>query len=162
MLSRIFPQQIDNTYRGYWLAIWLLVPLVLAKMAMGANSYFNTRYVIQGPDNIPLQSYNTDAQEMLVFMYQAWGLGLFLIAALGLLALIRYRAMVSLMYLVLTIENVGRSAFQLADALLTATSSGKLSFSATINLAFIAALIIGFALSLATKADAIGHRERRT
>jgi len=30
MLSRIFPAQIDNNYRGYRLAIWLLVPIALA------------------------------------------------------------------------------------------------------------------------------------
>ncbi len=158
MLKRIFPRQIDNTFRGYWLAVGLLVPLVLVKMIMGANTLFNTRDVIQSADNIPLQSYSADAQQMLVFMFQAWGLGLFLMASLGLLALIRYRAMVPLMYLVLTVENVGRKALLLADPLLTATSSGTPSIGAMVNLALIAALLTGFALSLATRADALEHR----
>lgn len=37
MFERIFPRQFDNTYRGYWLAVWILVPLVLAKLAMGIS-----------------------------------------------------------------------------------------------------------------------------
>lgn len=148
MLSRLFPKHIDNVYRGHWFAIWLLAPLALVKMILGANTFFNTRTVIESADGIPLQSYSEGAQQILIFMYQSWGLGLFLMAALALLALIRYRAMTPLMYLLLTLENVGRTARQADNLIQIATSSGTPSAGAIINLTFIATLVFGLALSL--------------
>lgn len=35
MLTRLFPEQIDNHHRGHVLAIWLLVPLALVKFLIG-------------------------------------------------------------------------------------------------------------------------------
>ncbi len=32
MLTRIFPRAFDNHYRGYRIAIWLFVPLVLIRL----------------------------------------------------------------------------------------------------------------------------------
>ena len=51
----------------------------------------------------------------------SWALGHFLMASLGLLPLLRYRTMVPLMYLVFTLENVGRKVLQLSPP--RATSS---------------------------------------
>jgi hypothetical protein len=45
MLNRIFPKKIDNNFRGHWLAIWLLVPIVVARLLIGVNSILNTRSV---------------------------------------------------------------------------------------------------------------------
>ena len=160
MWRRIFPKQIDNTYRGYKFAIWLLVPIVLVKMIMGANTMINTRDVIQGADGIPLDSYGASAARIIVVCFKSWGLGLLLMASLGLLSLVRYRAMVPLMYLVLTLENGGRKALQLANPLKIRTSSGEPSIGAMINLALLVALLIGFLLSLGRKGEAVEERER--
>ena len=160
MLSRIFPKQIDNTYGGHGLAIWLFVPILFVKMVMGANTMINTRDVIQGADQIPLDSYGAAASAIIVACFKSWGLGLFLMASLGLLALVRYRAMVPLMYLVLTLENGGRRALQFGNPFHITTSSGKPSIGTMINLALMAALLIGFALSLWWKNKADEERER--
>src|SRR5258706_660757 len=117
MLSRILPKQIDNTYRGYRLAIWLLVPIVLVNMIMGANTMINTRDVIQGADRIPLDAYGVTPARIIVNCFKSWGLGHFLMASFGLLALVRYRAMVPLMYLVFTLENGARKASSLPTPL---------------------------------------------
>src|SRR5216110_611809 len=122
MLSRIFPKQIDNTYRGYRLAIWLFVPIVLVNMIMGANTMINTRDVIQGADRIPLNSYGATPARIIVKSFKAWGLGHFLMASLGCLALLRYRTMVPLMYLVFTLENAARKALHLSNPLHITTS----------------------------------------
>lgn len=52
MFSRIFPKQIDNAFQGHWLAVWLLVPVVLVKLAMDVNSIINTRLVATSADGI--------------------------------------------------------------------------------------------------------------
>jgi hypothetical protein len=155
MLSRIFPKQIDNTYRGSRLAIWIFVPIVLVNMIMGANTMINTREVIQGADGIPLDSFGPAAAKIIVACFKSWGLGHLLMASLGLLALMRYRGMVPFLYLVFTLENGGRKALQLANPLRIFTSSGEPAIGAMINLALLTALLVGFALSLG------GKRERR-
>ena len=147
MLERIFPKQIDNTYRGYWLAVWLLVPLVLVKLAMGVNVMINTRDIIEGVDGIPLSTFDVEAQKTLVFSFQAWALELFLLAALGFLALVRYRAMIPLVYLLLLAENAGRKIISLASGSPLIAPGGP-SGAALINMTLIAALLIGFAMSI--------------
>jgi len=52
MLSRIFPAQIDNNYRGYRLAIWLLVPIVLLRGLIGFNSIFFSRTVATSAEQL--------------------------------------------------------------------------------------------------------------
>ena len=44
MLGRIFPKQIDNAYRGYKLAIWLLAAIVLLRLAMSGGTLFQTLF----------------------------------------------------------------------------------------------------------------------
>jgi hypothetical protein len=158
MLSRIFPKQIDNAYRGYRLAIWLFVPIVLVNMIMGANTMINTRDVIQGADRIPLDSYGAAAARIIVNCFKSWGLGHFLMASLGLLALVRYRTMVPLMYLVFTLENGVRKALQHSNPFHITTSSGEPMIGARINLALLTALLIGFVLSLGGRGGRIGTR----
>ena len=162
MLGHIFPKQIDNTYRGYWLAVWLLVPIVLVKTAMGLNSIINTRLVIEGADKIPLDTYGAGGAATIIFLFKAWGLCLLLLSLLGALALIRYRAMVPLVYLMLLIENAGRKVMTLLDPLPTASSSAGPSFSFTVNLALITALLIGFALSVSAPGEAAEGRKTAT
>lgn len=149
MLERIFPKQFDNTYRGYTIAIWLLVLLVLFKLLMGGGSMFNTRNVMEGADGIPLSTYGAGAAQTIMFMFRTWGLNLALLSLLGLIAIVRYRSMVPLVYLLLTIENVGRKAMTLFDPVPTVSSGdGGMPLGFLINLGLIGALLIGFALSL--------------
>ena len=157
-MDRIFPTRFDNDYRGSWLAVWLLVPLVLMKLAMGANVMINTRDVIQGVDGFPLSSFSAQAQAALVFTFQAWALGLFLLAALGLVALVRYRAMVPLVYLLLLLENGGRKLIGLlsSEPLTTSTAAAP-SIGSLINLGLIAALALGFALSLLRRGEGLSE-----
>jgi len=117
-------------------------------MIMGANIMINTRDVIRGADGIPLEVYGAEAAAIIVMCFKSWAIGHFVLASFGLLVLIRYRAMVSLMYLVLTLDGVGRMALFLADPLPVARSSGGPSIGFMINLVLAAALLIGFALSL--------------
>jgi hypothetical protein len=150
MLNRLFPRQFDNSYQGYSVAIWLLVPLVLVKLAMGANSLINTRMVAMGADKIPIDSFGPEGAATVIFLFRGWALGLLLLSLLGLVALIRYRSMIPLMFLVLGIEQVGRRVIQWMDPIPHAATSGGVSIAFTINLVLSCAVLIGFALSLAT------------
>lgn len=155
MLSRIFPRQFDNTYRGYRVAIWLFVPIVLVNLIIGANTMLNTRELLQA-EGIPLASYDDAPVRVILKGFKSWGLGHVLLYSLGLLALLRYRAMVPLMYLVFTLENLGRKVVQSSNPFQVMTKSGELSIGAMINLTLLATLVVGFALSLGGRRDRAG------
>src|SRR5665213_3048103 len=104
MLTRIFPQRLDNHFDGYRLAIWLLVPVVILKLVIGGNSMINTRHVATTADGIPLASFNAGGAQAVVSLFALLGLFQFLLGAQGVLVLIRYRAMIPLMYLLLIVQ----------------------------------------------------------
>ncbi|MBI1212125.1 MAG: hypothetical protein GC190_11725 [Alphaproteobacteria bacterium] len=154
MLSRIFPKQFDNNYRGNKLAILLLAPIVLFKLTMGAtaaglNPWVSTRSVATDADGFRLDTFGEEAASIVVFLFASWGLGLLVLCSLGVVVLVRYRAMIPLMYLLLSIEQFGRMAIQLASPIVKAVETGQHSLGFFVNWGFTAALVIGLLLSLA-------------
>lgn len=153
MLSRLFPKQIDNDYRGHVVAIWLLVPLVLIKLLQGGsvagfNPWATSRFILETADGVPIDTYDVGAASHLVFLFAAWGLNIFLFGILSAIALIRYRAMIPLIYLLMLAEQIGRKWQSMTHLGVPLIPAG-LSASALINTAFTAVMVIGLALSLA-------------
>ena len=156
MLTNLFPRQVDNGYRGHVVAIWLLLPLALVKLLQGANvagllGTANTRRILEGVDRVPVSTFPPEAASHLLFLFAAWGLGIFTLGLLALIVLVRYRAMVPLMFLVLLIEQGGRmvlSSIHLGRPLVSLAASP----ANLINWAFLLIIVIGFALSLSGRA----------
>ncbi|HEV2561869.1 MAG TPA: hypothetical protein VGT78_06985 [Rhizomicrobium sp.] len=150
MLDRIFPPQFDNNYRGHWLAIWLFVPLVLARLAMGTNSIINTRMVATTADGVPLDSYGAAGAEAVIALFALSGFFLLLLALQGVVVLIRYRSMIPFMYLLLLIQQLGNRALILAHPIAkSGVHTAKLG--SAFVLAILAITIAGFVLSLLHK-----------
>lgn len=147
MLGRIFPKQFDNFYRGHWLAIWLLVPIVLLRLVIGANSILNTRLVATTADGIPLDSFGAAGAEAVIALFALLGLYFVLLALLGILVLIRYRAMIPLMYLLLLAQQLGGRVLGLLHPIARSGASSAQLGSALI-LGILAATVLGFVLSL--------------
>ncbi len=152
MLTRLFPKHIDNHYRGHVLAIWLLVPLALMKVLQGANvagllGTGNSRQVLEAVDHVPVSTYPAEAASHLVFLFAAWGVGIFVLGLLGIIVLLRYRAMIPLMYLLLLIEQVGRKALSTIhlDRPFVSLAASPANL---INWGFLVAMAIGFLVSL--------------
>lgn len=151
MLTRVFPQQIDNDYRGRVLAVWLLVPLVLLKLLQGANvAWGNSRQVLETADQVPVGTFPAEAASHLVFLFASWGLGIFVLGLLGTIVLVRYRAMIPLTYLLLLIEQLGRKALSAIHL-----DRPLVSFAASpanlVNWAFLLVIVVGFLLSLSRR-----------
>lgn len=53
MLSRLLPKQIDNDYRGYRFAIWLLGAILLLRLGMSYGALFDPRDMIRNADSSP-------------------------------------------------------------------------------------------------------------
>ena len=154
MLSRLLPKQFDNIYQGYRLALWLLAPLVTVKFLMGLNvtglnPLISNRDVLKTADGIPLDTFTAEAATSVVFLFSSWGLGLLLLGSLGAVALLRYRAMIPLMYLVLAIEQLGRMGLAQANGVEREVGAGGVTPGTLINGGLAVALVVGLVLSLA-------------
>lgn len=157
MFSRLFPRQIDNAYRGSRLAIALFTLFVLMKAIISINSLANTRSVATGADAIPLESYGEGGAAAVLSLFALHSLGQLMLVLLSALVLVRYRAMIPLMFLLLLVEHVGRRMLLLAYPI--ARSEGP-PIGLYINLGLLALLVLGLALSLLERRRAA--KEART
>lgn len=152
MFGGVFPKQFDNNYRGHVLAIWILIPLALMKFFQGGsvaglNPWTTSRNILETADRVPVDTFPAEAASHLVFVFGAWGLGVFVLGLLAIIVLVRYRAMIPLMYLLLLIEQAGRKALSMVH-LDRPFVSLELSAANLINWGFLLAIVLGFLLSL--------------
>jgi hypothetical protein len=151
MLSRIFPKQFDNEYRGYWLAVWIFLLVILQRVAHGLQSIIIARQTLIGADGIPVDKYTNGGAETVIAIYAVLGIYLLALPLLGLIALIRYRSMIPLMYLLFIALQIGA---RVSNALHPIARPDGPSLGFTINLIIFVLMLIGFALSLQDRASA--------
>lgn len=148
MTSRTFgpllPREVDNDYRGHKAALWLLALLLLMKVSMSVNSIFNGRLVASSADGIPLDTFTAAGAQTVVSLFATLGLSQLMICLLGILVLVRYRALMPLLFSLLLLEYVGRRLISLyLPVPRTGTPPGF-----TINLILLALMLVGLVLSL--------------
>jgi hypothetical protein len=98
-VSRILPRPIDNRYRGHPLGLWLYVPVALQKVAMSLTHLLKSDGGAQSLSSIPLDTYPPSAAQNIVGLFARMGLEQLALALLMVLVLVRYRALIPLMYL---------------------------------------------------------------
>lgn len=145
MLARIFPKVIDNQWRGPWAAVWLFGLVLFIKVAMTAKTILDARATASGPDGIPLDSFPPAAAAEVVGMFQLVGLGQLMLALVGVVAMVRYRAMIPLAYLLLITEHLARKAINLTHP---EAHAGPMPIGVYVNLALLTVMLVGFGLSL--------------
>jgi hypothetical protein len=111
MLNRVFPQRFDNNYRGHKLALWLFALLAFMKLGMSLSAIFDGYNMARSADGIPIDTFTSGGAEAVVSITALLGLSHFLLASVGVLALIRYRAMIPLMYVLLLVEYLPKNGF---------------------------------------------------
>ena len=148
-MNQIFPQRIDNTYRGHPLTVWFFIPVVVLKTGIALGTIFNGRGAAQSADGIPLDSLGASGAEAVVALLAIWGLSQLVFSVLGVLALTRYRAMIPFMFILLLLEHLARRWILLVKPIArTGTPPGIY-----INLVLLVLMIVGLALSLRSRAD---------
>ncbi len=145
MIERLFSRQVDNRFGGRREALWLLGLFVALKLAMSVNSIFNTESVAVGADGFPLDSFGPAAARAVLMLFALTALGQLALAAVALAALIRYRALVPFVCLLLLGEQLARRVVVQSYAV-ARTESGAAGWYVTYGL--LALLTLGLVLSL--------------
>jgi hypothetical protein len=150
MLNRLLPAQIDNRYRGHRLALWLLYPITLLNLVIDLVSIFSPDGGAQSADGIPLDTFSAAAARAVVGVAAYLGLADLVLVVFSVLALVRYRAMVPLIYLVIVIEFLAHKGIGLMKPIArTGDTHGSL-----VTLALFALSVLGLVLSLTRRDQA--------
>jgi len=145
MLDRLFPKQADNRFEGLRPALWLLGFLIFLKLAMSLNSIVNTESVAVGADGIPLASYGPEAARQVLLLFALLSVGQLALALMALAVLIRYRALVPFLYLVLLAELAVR---RIVGQSYAAPGARMTDTAWYVNYGLLTLLALGLALSL--------------
>lgn len=144
MTAPLLPRRADNEYRGQKVALWIFGLVVFVKLAMGVNTTFNGRSVASSADGIPLDTYTPAAAQAFVTVFALLGVAHVVLGLLCVLVLVRYRALVPLMFTLLLLEYLGRrGVHQLMPIERTGAPPGGV-----INLVLLSLMVVGLALSL--------------
>jgi hypothetical protein len=144
MFNQLFPQRVDNTYRGYKLALWFFALLVLMKVGISLNSIFNGHFVASSADGIPLDTFTPAGAQTVVSLFAIWGLSQLMICLLCILVWVRYRTLIPFMFALLLLEHLGRKLIlHFLPVAKTGTPPGY-----AVNLVLLAVMTVGLALSL--------------
>ncbi len=144
MSSLLFPPVIDNGYRGQRLGYWLLAPVLILKLGVALASIVNPRGANRA-DAMVLTGFSAAALREEMMSTALLGLLHLAIGLFCVLAMVRYRAMIPLIYLWLIAEFLGRRVVLDLYPIDRASAPSSGSY---VNLALFGMLATGFALSL--------------
>ncbi len=144
MRIRTLPQQIDNSYKGQRLALWLFGFVMLIKVVQSTVILINGGSVVKGADGIPLDTFSPAAAHTIVALFALTSLYRLIICLLGVIALIKYRSLITFMFAVLAFEYLARQFIFIFYPLGSVGSPP----GPAVNLVLFLISVIGFALSL--------------
>jgi putative Mn2+ efflux pump MntP len=151
MSSPLLPRRADNEYRGRKVALWIFGLVVFVKLAMGLNATFNGRSVATTADGIPLDTYTPAGAQAFVSVFALLGVAHVVLGLLCVLVLVRYRALVPVMFAFLLLEHLGK---RLVVRMLPIERIGAPPAS-VINVALFTLMVVGLALSLWSRSEAV-------
>ena len=147
MLNRIFPERIDNHFRGHRFALWLFVPITFMKVALGLVHIFNADGGAQSVSTIPLDTYSAGAAQNVIALFARLGLDQLILGLIFVVVLFRYRAMIPLMYVLIIAQYIALEGIVYMKPLALAGASG----ASTLHLVLTVLSISGLVLSLLGK-----------
>ena len=150
MLGLLFPRVFDNRFRGQWLGYWLMVPVLCLKLGVAMASIL-TPGQANKTDAIDSSSYSAAALRDAMTSTALLGLLHLCIGLFCVIAMVRYRAMIPLVYLWLLAEFLGRRVILELYPMerVQGPSSGSI-----LNLVLLGMMGLGLALSLWPRRDA--------
>ena len=146
MFQKLFPQRVDNAYRGSRIALWLFGLVVAMKMTQSLAVIFNGYYTARNADGIPLDTFTPAAAQAAVALFAQASLWRLTFCLVGVFVLVRYRSAISLMFVLFALNYLASELIlRFVPLVRTGTPLGP-----TVNLILFALMVIGLGLSLRT------------
>lgn len=108
MIERLFPAQFDSVFPGQKIALWIFYLMTAVTLWRSQHHIFAVDGGAQSIATIPLDSYSDGAAATIIALFAQWGWMQLLLGLLMLLAAVRYKSMVPLMWLIVLMEWIGR------------------------------------------------------
>lgn len=108
MFDQLFPRRLDNTYRGYQTALWLLAIVVTVKVLQVVGVMLDGPGIIQGADGIPLDTFSPEASRTIVAAFVGMGISRLFISVVCAAALWRYRSALPVILGLLAMHDIAR------------------------------------------------------
>jgi hypothetical protein len=124
MISRIFPEHADNRFRGPAVAIWLLIPITLMRIGISLLHILSADGGAQSVSTMPLDRYPAGAAQNVIALMARMGLDQLMLGLMVVVVLLRYRALIPLMYVLLVVQVIGGEAIATMKPLSLAATSG--------------------------------------
>jgi len=157
MLDRIFPTQFDNRYRGHWLGLGLFVLIVALKALQGFNSMVWTHQVMVSADGIPVDSFGPAAASEATLMFALLGMYLLVLPLMSAVALVRYRAMIPALLLMLLIVQLGARRVHLLHPTISEIAGAAEPIGFYVNLGILGLTVVAFVFSILRRRAAALH-----
>ena len=145
MWNKLFPKTVENKYTGHVLGLILLGFYVFKSFFAGTVHMFAPDGGAQIIGSVALDQFTRGGADSVITVFGLWGMEQFVIGLIGLVVLVRYKALIPMMSLVYAIEYIGRITAKLyTPGLVTAhTPPGAAADTVLVPLA-----IVMFLLSL--------------
>ena len=146
MRNRLLPSSFNNEFDGHSAALWLFGLITTVTLGRSLAHVFLPDGGAQSIATVPLSQYSSGAESSVISIFALWGLSQLLLAIVMLIAALRYRSMIPLLYLLLICEYVGRICICIFKPLETLQSPP----GATGSFIILGASLVGLLLSLRT------------
>ena len=143
-LERLFPRSAGADYRGHPVALWIFVPFTLLTLGRSLVHIFRADGGAQSIATIPLDRYSQDAADTVVLIFAYWGLSQLLLGFVFVAVLVRYRAWLPFMWLLVGVEYLGRLGLSAWKPIVTIETPP----GATGNVVFSALAVVMLVLAL--------------
>lgn len=104
MIKYLFPNSIDNDYKGNKAAMYLFYLVTAFTVVRSIIHLVSPDGGAQSIATIPLHLISKDASDTIIHMFAEWGLSQLLFGLFYIVVLIKYKSLIPLMYLLLVLE----------------------------------------------------------
>jgi len=155
-VNLLLPRTAGNAYRGHKLGLWIFTAVVVVKIGIALGGLLNGSNAAAQADGIPLITFGATGAQDFLSLDAGLSVTLLMMAVMAVIVLVRYRALVPLMFAILLAEQLlRRLAYHVVPMLRVGTPPGT-----WINIVLTALMVVGPVLSLApvaSKRSALEH-----
>ena len=141
---KLLPVVIDNQFRGIKLSQYAFLLITAATIVRSLIHVFAPDGGAQSIATIPLESYSPQAAATVILMFSLWGLSQLLMGFVYLGVYLKYKSLIPMMYLLLTVEYAMRIVIgQMKPIVTSGTAPGSIG-----NWIMVPVCVVLLALSL--------------